>query len=395
MGALGLHADPEGWLNAGYSVRTLMDSLDGELYDADRIGGAGLSQSWAGPVAEAFTGHWSGVRSRAEDLIAQGRRAAAAIIDFGGRLEDFIKRAAELESYWLSFGLELEANGMQFALPWGFEHLPPAHQVSFNQLLSESERDVTAMWSDIRAAVDDVVTALESLIAAFEDYAVIELGAFAGALRWTWNAEVSDPLGRLDDGVSLLAGHLDRASTRALDHAYKVVVAAGDDASHDAQAVADATTRSAVRDAKVARVFDEVDKWGGRAVAVVAVGTLAWETYGTAKKQGWVNGIEAHAGDWANLGAGTVAAWGAGLALATVGAPVAVAAVGVLVVGTVVGVGVGDLVQSYVNHHHAQVGHALTDIGHGTAVTATAAGRGVEDAAGWEAKHAEGLAKFL
>ena len=60
MGSLGLHADPDGWLNAGYSVRTLMDSLDSELYDADRIGGAGLSQSWAGPVAEAFTGHWSG-----------------------------------------------------------------------------------------------------------------------------------------------------------------------------------------------------------------------------------------------------------------------------------------------------------------------------------------------
>ena len=97
--------------------------------------------------------------------------------DFGGRLEDFVKRAADLESYWLSFGLQLGLDGMHFALPWGFEQLSPVHQVSFHQWLTESERDVTAMWSDIRAAVDDVVTVLESLIAAFEDYAVLELGA--------------------------------------------------------------------------------------------------------------------------------------------------------------------------------------------------------------------------
>jgi hypothetical protein len=395
MGSLGLHADPDGWLNAGYSIRTLMESLDSELYDADRVGGAGLSEHWAGPVAEAFSGNWSGLRSRAEDLIAQGRRAASAITDFGGRLEDFVRRAADLEDYWLSFGLQLGLDGMHFALPWGFEQLSAAHQVSFHQWLTESERDVTVLWSDIRAAVDDVVTALESLIAAFEDFAVLELGAAAGALRWVWNAEVSDPLGRLDDGVSLLAGHLDRASTRALDHAYQVVVAVGDDASHDMQAAADAATRSAIRDAKVARVFGEVDKWGGRAVAVVAVGVTAWETYGTAKKQGWVNAIEDHAGDWANLGAGSAAAWGAGLALAAIGAPVAVAAVGVLVVGTIVGVGVGDLVQSYVKHHHAQVGHAITDVGHGAGVTAKAVGHGVEDVAGWEAEHTKGLAKFV
>ena len=191
MGSLGLHADPDGWLNAGYSVRTLMDSLDSELYDADRIGGAGLRQSWAGPVAEAFTGHWSGLRSRAEDLIAQGRRAAAAMTDFGGRLEDFVKRAADLERYWLSFGLQLGLDGMHFALPWGFEQLSPVHQVSFHQWLTESERDVTAMWSDIRAAVDDVVTALESLISALEDYAVLEVGTAAGLIGWRRPATTS------------------------------------------------------------------------------------------------------------------------------------------------------------------------------------------------------------
>src|SRR5580693_1743198 len=208
VGSLGLHADPDGWLNAGYSVRTLMDSLDGELYDADRTGGAGLSQSWAGPVAEAFTGHWSGVRSRAEDLIAQGRRAAAAMTDFGGKLEDFVKRATDLERYWLSFGLQLGLDGMHFALPWGFEQLSPAHQVSFHQWLTESERDVTAMWSDIEASVDDVVTVLESLIAALDDLAVVELGVFAG-LAGGWLDGYRKNVASLgQDGLSVLTERL-------------------------------------------------------------------------------------------------------------------------------------------------------------------------------------------
>jgi hypothetical protein len=56
---------------------------------------------------------------------------------------------------------------------------------------------------------------------------------------------------------------------------------------------------------------------------------------------------------------------------------------------------VGALVQWQVDDHRQQVGHALTDIGHGTAVTAKAVGHGVEDAADWEAEHTKGLAKFL
>jgi len=383
MGSLGLNADPDGWLNAGYTIRTLMDSLDNELSDADRVGGSGLAAHWAGPVADAFTGHWGGLRPRVEDLIGQGRRAASAITDFGNRLADLVRQAHQLEEYWLGCGLQLELDGIHFTLPFGFEHLPHEHQLSFRQMVTESERDVTAMWDDIKAAVDDVVTVLESLIDAFEDFAVLELGAVAGALRWVWDTEVSDPVGRIEDGVDLLAGHLVRASNRALDNAYEVAVAAGEDA--------DATTWSAVRYAKVARVFDEVDKWGGRALIAVAVGVTAWQTYGTAKKQGWVNGIEDHAGDWAQLGAAPAGAWAAGLVLAAAGAPVAVAAVGVLVVGTVVGVGVGDLVQSYVKHNHQQVGHVLTDIGHGADVTAKAVGHGVEDATGWAAEHGDEL----
>src|SRR5580693_10259288 len=258
MGSLGLHADPDGWLNAGYSIRTLMDSLDSELYDADRIGGAGLSQSWAGPVAEAFNGNWSGLRSRAEDLIAQGRRAAGAIIDFGGRLEDFVKRATDLERYWLSFGLQLGLDGMHFALPWGFEQVSPVHQVSFHQWLTESERDVTAMWSDIRAAVDDVVTALESLIAAFEDYAALEVGTAAGLIGGDLGGYRTNWVSAISDGVTVATTGLDWARNHVLDEAYKKVIAASEDASHDAQAAADTATKDALRTAAFAGKLDRV-----------------------------------------------------------------------------------------------------------------------------------------
>jgi hypothetical protein len=392
MGSLGLHADPDGWLNAGYSVRTLMDSLDSELYDADRIGGAGLSQSWAGPVADAFTGHWSGVRSRAEDLIAQGRRAAAAITDFGGRLEDFVRRAADLESYWLSFGLQLGLDGMHFALPWGFEQLPPVHQVSFHQWLTESERDVTAMWSDIRAAVDDVVTALESLIAAFEDFEVVALSMAAGVVGGYLGGYLKDPLSLVDDGMSEVKESLDWARNHALDDAYKTVVAAGEDADRDATAAADAT-KAALRYARVAEIADDVEKVGGRVLLVAAVGMTAWETYGTAKKHGWVDAVEDHAGDIASLALITPEAVVGGVIAAAL-LPEAAVGVGAIVATGIVAFGVSEGVQWVVDHNKTTINHAVTDISRGAGVTAKAVGHGVEDAAAWEARHAEGLAKF-
>jgi hypothetical protein len=392
MGSLGLHADPDGWLNAGYSIRTLMDSLDSELYDADRIGGAGLSQSWTGPVAEAFTGHWSGVRSRAEDLITQGRRAAAAIINFGSRLEDFVRRAAELESYWLNFGLQLGLDGMHFALPWGFEQLPPAHQVSFHQWLTESERDVTAMWSDIRAAVDDVVTALESLIAAFEDFEVVALGMAAGVVGGYLGGYLKDPLSLVDDGMSEVKESLDWARNHALDDAYKTVVAAGEDADRDATAAADAT-KAALRYAKVAEIADDVEKVGGRVLLVAAVGMTAWETYGTAKKHGWVDAVEDHAGDIASLALITPEAVVGGVIAAAL-LPEAAVGVGAIVATGIVAFGVSEGVQWVVDHNKTTINHAVTDISRGAGVTVKAVGHGVEDAAAWEARHAEGLAKF-
>jgi hypothetical protein len=378
MGSLGLHADPDGWLNAGYSIRTLMDSLDSELYDADRIGGASLSAHWAGPVAEAFNGNWSGLRSRAEDLIAQGRRAAAAITDFGGKLEDFVKRAADLESYWLSFGLQIGLDGMHFALPWGFEQLSPVHQASFHQWLTESERDVTAMWSDVRAAVDDVVTALESLIAAFEDYVVLDLGATAGIIGGVLNGYIADPPAILRDPEGLLQPRFDRTAIDALDDAFDKVVVLGDDASSDMWAAAEASTRNAVRDATFARYA----KLGGKLTYVASAAYLLWEIKRSAKKDGVLGGIEDHTGDATAL-ALTPLETAVGVAVATAVLPEAAVGVGAIVLTGVVALGVSSSVQWVVDHNKTTINHAIKDVGHG-----------VEDAAGWEAKHVEGLVKF-
>jgi len=380
MGSLGLHADPEGWLNAGYSLRTLMDSLDGELYDTDRTSGAGLSQSWAGPVAEAFSGHWSGVRSRAEDLIVQGRRAAAAITDFGGRLEDFVRRAADLETYWLSFGLQLGLDGMHFALPWGFEQLSPAHQVSFHQWVTESERDVTAMWSDVRAAVDDVVTALESLIAAFEDYAAVGLGALGGGLGWVLGTTADgyrkdlfslghDAIGLEADTFVRRAKHVEQVAEKLRDQWYQ-------DGTREMRTAGDSLVRDAKQDVRLAGDFDRYAKFGEHALTVGAVVLTAAEVYSTAKTQGWVRGIEAHTDDITALAVTVPAGW-AGVAIAgavLAGAPAVVVVGGGVLAGGIIAAGVGAGAQWYVNHHRQQVGDALTDIGSGAEVTAKAAG---------------------
>jgi hypothetical protein len=375
MGSLGLHADPDGWLNAGYSVRTLMDSLDSELYDADRIGGAGLSQSWAGPVAEAFTGHWSGVRSRAEDLIAQGRRAAAAIADFGGRLEDFVRRAADLESYWLSFGLQLGLDGMHFALPWGFEQLSPGHQVSFHQWLTESERDVSAMWSDISAAVDDVVTALESLISALEDYTVLDVGALSWA-AWSVRGYFADTMGRADDILSLSAPYFAKLAADAKSYAGLVSsdVDLADPA--DQPAAADMAAQAEVRAGVLGNLSTAVRV--AEPVALVGANLLTLKTVMSDKNtQGWRVSLEENAGIIAGTVTGdaiTVFCDGALPGLGPIVGPIA---------GGIVAAGVGFAVQEVVDHRKA-VGHALTDVGHG-----------IEDAAGLDIKGAKGLAKLL
>ena len=395
MGSLGLTADPDGWLNAGYTINALMDSLENELDDADRIGGSGLRQSWAGPVAEAFMGHWGALRPRVEDLIDEGRRAAGAITNFGGKLEDFVKRAADLERYWLGFGLQLE--GALFTLPLGFEFLSPEHQLSFRQLVAESVRDVNAMWDDIRAAVDDVVTVLESLIAAFEDFEVLGLGALAGLFGGYLDGYLKDPVGLVSDGLSVLSYDTGRTATYALDHAYETVVATGEDTSRGMRAAADAITGDALRAATMAGKFDRVAEIGAKVSFVVAAVGLAWQIRGSIRKDGVVGGIEDHAGDIASLALTSVEA-SVGLAVAAALLPEAAVGVGAVVVAGVVAVGVSYGVQWVVDHNKTTINHAISDIGHGAEVTATAVGHkaeavghGLGNAADWGVRQAEDL----
>jgi hypothetical protein len=237
-----------------------------------------------------------------------------------------------------------------------------------------------------------VVTALESLIAAFEDFEVVALGMAAGVVGGYLGGYLKDPLSLVDDGMSVVKESLDWARNHALDDAYKTVVAAGEDADRDATAAADAT-RAALRYAKVAEIADGVEKVGGHVLLVAAVGTTAWETYGTAKKHGWVDAVEDHAGDIASLALITPEAVAGGV-IAAAFLPEAAVGVGAIVAIGIVAFGVSEGVQWVVDHNKTTINHAVTDISRGAGVTAKAVGHGVEDAAGWEAEHAEGLAKF-
>jgi hypothetical protein len=320
------------------------------------------------------------VHSRAEDLIAQGRRAAAAMTDFGGRLEDFVKRAADLERYWLSFGLQLGLDGMHFALPWGFEQLSPVHQVSFHQWLTESERDVTAMWSDIRAAVDDVVTILESLIAAFEDLAALELGALGGTLGWALGATAGgyrkdlftlghDAVGWETDTFVRRAKHVERVAEKLRDKWYQ-------DGNQEMRTAGDSLVRDAKQDVKLAGEFDRYAKFGEHTLMFGAVLLTAAEVYSTARTQGLVRSIEKHSDDITALAVSVPAGWvGVGIAGAVLAGAPAVVVVGAgVLAGGIIAAGVGAGAKLYVDHHQQQVGHALTDVGHGAEVTAKAVG---------------------
>jgi hypothetical protein len=242
------------------------------------------------------------------------------------------------------------------------------------------------MWSDIRAAVDDVVTVLESLIAAFEDYVVLELGTAAGLAGGDLGGYRTNWVSAVSDGLTVTTGGLDWVRNHVLDNAYKKVVAASEDASHDVQAAADTATRDALRTATRVGKFDRFAKVGGPVLLVGTVGLTAWQTYDSVKHEGLLNGVEDHSGDWAGLAAGIAVG---------VLAPEAAPVLGVVLVAGIVGYGVGYGAQRWVNANRTSINQGFTDIGHGTTVAAKAVGRGVEDVAGWEAEHTKGLAKFL
>ena len=96
MAGLSVKGDPDGWLDAGRTISTLMTQLDSELADANRVSGAGLTSLWQGPAASAFATDWNARRSRYENLIDNARRVAQAITGYGEKLLGLVQTAANL-----------------------------------------------------------------------------------------------------------------------------------------------------------------------------------------------------------------------------------------------------------------------------------------------------------
>ena len=375
MSPLGVHGDPGGWQHAGYTLGAAVNQLTAELHDADAVGGSGLRPAWQGPMAESYLATWQTRHEHFGDLIYQVRRAADALIDFGERLADFQARAARLESHWLSMGLHLTADGLQFTMPHGYASL--AHEVlsTLRGFDAEAASDVTAMWHDITRAVADLVTILESVIDGLADYQAITFTAVSAALGWAFNATVEDlrkePWGAPGDFVLKRIKAIEVTAHHDLTVAEDLAAKWSKDADPDVRAAGRAVLRDAEDDVKVAEGLKGVAKVGGRALTAVSAVSTVVETAKTAGKEGWINSLEDHSDDWAELGAGIFVGWAtealmgtAVMAGAVVTAPVLVP-VGVVVASGLVCAGIGAGVKYEVDRHRAGTTRALTDIGDG------------------------------
>ena len=385
MSALGVHGDPGGWQHAGYTLGAAVTQLTEELQAADAVGGTGLRPAWQGPVAESYLAAWRTCHGHYGDLIHQVGRASGALIDFGERLADFQLRAARLESHWLSLGLHLTADGLRFTLPHGYAGL--AHEVlaTLRGFEAEAASDITAMWHDIAGAVADLVTILESVIDALEDYQVLSYTAVSAALGWAFHATVRDwskpwgPAGELMKkeikAIKIRADH-NLAVARELDAKWSK------DADSHVRAAGRAVVRDAEDDVKAAEGLKGATKVGGRVLTAVTVAYTVGETVKTGLKQGWINSIEDHSDDLASLatgfgvGAAADALMGTAVMAGAVAAAPILVPVSIVVVGGLVCAGVGAGVKYEVDHHRGATTRSLTDIG-----------QGIRDTAVWTGDH--------
>jgi hypothetical protein len=375
MSALGVHGDPVGWQHAGHTCGAAVTQLTAALQAADTVGGSGLQPAWHGPVAESYLAAWKTRHEHYGDLIHQVQRASAALIDFGERLADFQVRAARLESHWLSMGLHLTADGLQFTMPHGYASL--AHEVlaTLHGFEAEAASDVTAMWHDIAGAVTDLMTILESVIDGLEDYQAISYTAVSAALGWAFKTTINewrkDPWGRGDEVIF----HRFEAMGTEAEHNLKVakVLAAewSKDADPDVQAAGRAVLRDAEDDFTATRGLEAVGKAGGIILTAVTVGTAVVKTAATARKTGWINSIEDHSYDLAyaaaaiGVTAGTDALMGTAVVVGAAAAAPILVPVGIVVAGGLVCAGVGSLAKYEVDRHRAGTTRVLTGIGDG------------------------------
>lgn len=381
MSALGVHGDPGGWQHAGLTLSAAVAQLTAELDAADAVGGSGVRPAWQGPVADAYLDAWQTRHDCYADLIRQVERASGALIDFGERLADLQGRAARLESQWLSTGLHLTADGTQFTLPQGYAGVAHDILATLRGFVDEAAGDVEAMWRDIADATGDLVTVLESVIDAVEDFQSIEYAAVRSALGWTFQALAKDWSRPWGPGGELLTHEIKAITIRA-DHNATVAEDLAAEWATDSDPEVRAAARSLVSDAKdgvqAADDLKPLKDVGGGVLTAVTVGFTIAETAKTASKEGWVDSIEDHSDDLTQLAAGIAVGYGTEALMGTAVMAGAVAAspvlvtVGVVVVSGLVCYGIGEGVKHEVVTHRAGSTRVLTDIG-----------SGVKDAAVW------------
>jgi hypothetical protein len=381
VSALGVYGDPGGWQHAGLTLSAAVAQLTAELEAADAVGGSGVRPVWHGPVADAYLDAWQTRHDSYADLIRQVERASGALIDFGERLADLQARAARLESQWLSTGLHLTGDGTQFTLPPGYAGVAHDILATLRGFVDEAAGDVEAMWRDIAEATGDLVTVLESVIDAVEDFQSIEYAAVRSALGWAFHALVEDWKKPWGPGGELLTHEITAIEIRANHNeavAEELAATWAKDSDPDVRAAGRLLVSDAEDDVKTADALKPVKSVGGGVLTAVTVGFTVAETAKTARKKGWVDSIEDHSDDLTQVAAGFAVGLGAEALMGTAVMAGAVAAAPILVpLGVVVGsgllcAGIGAVVKHEVVTHRAGSTRALTDIG-----------SGIKDAAVW------------
>jgi len=374
MSTLGVSGDPGGWQHAGLTLSAAVTQLTAELQGADAAAGSGVRPAWQGPVAEAYLAAWQTRHGSYADLIRQVERAAGALIDFGERLADLQARAARLESQWLSTGLHLTADGTQFTLPPGYAGVAHDILATLRGFADEAAGDVEAMWRDIAEATGDLVTVLESVIDAVEDFQSITYAAVTSALGWAFHSIVNDWKKPWGPGGELLDTEISAIKGRAV-HNEKVAEALAAEWSKDADPDVRAAGRSLLSDGQddvqTAEGLEGVKAVGGGVLTAVTAGFVIAQTAETARKGGWVNAIEDHSDGLAQVAAGigvgfaTDALMGSAVMVGAVAAAPVLVPIGVVVGSGLVCAGIGALVKREVDTHRAGSTRVLTDVGGG------------------------------
>lgn len=346
MAGLAIEGEPDGWLDAGYSVSMLAMRLEAELTDASTLGAQALARSWYGPAATAFSADWAARRTRYEDLIDLARRAAHAITAYGQALLDMQARARTVEYAWCSTGLHVLPGGEGFMLPPGAGALPQPARMSLEQTLVSATRDVMDLAGDVAAVAGDLIAALVPVIELLEEFG---LAGFNSEYLREFSHEFMQVVDNPVFGIGL-------------DTAVEVTKYAARNVAN----VADAA-----RLAKLGEV-------GDRAATGIGLAVTGWDVLRDTRHEGDVASLEQNAGGIASnfysltvgsavtVAIGGVLAETVGAAIVVAGAPEivagAVVVVGAVVIGGIVAAGVGSAVQTIVDHRNTIYHDAEDDL---------------------------------